>query len=250
MSGRNKDRKALLAGAAALLPMVALSSHSAAARESAVTFAPPQSSLVLTRELRRPLADGKEVVTRRSYEIAIVRDGDGYRVDGRLIDVEVDAPPALRALAALERARPDEGLFPIRLDRNGQIVTAGSLHDDAAVGAASERVALRLSKASLSADDRQVAESFVSQLRSGGKSTALTLWPRDLFHPMEGSRSETSRVDLPGGADGSVTIATRARARAADGLLESVERTVTTRLGDSERITRETWLLISNHDQR
>ena len=104
MSGRNMDRKALLAGAAALLPMVALSSHSTSAREATATatFAPPQSSLVLTRELRRPLADGKEVVTRRSYEIAIVHDGDGYRVDGRLIDVEVDAPPALRALSTLE----------------------------------------------------------------------------------------------------------------------------------------------------
>lgn len=250
MSGQRKDRKALLAGAAALLPMVALSSHSATAREAsaAASFAPPQSSLVLTRELRRPLADGKEVVTRRSYEIAIVRDDDGYRVDGRLIDVEVDAPPALRGLAALEKARPDDGLFPIQLDRNGQIVTRSRLNDDAAVGAASERVALRLSKTALSADDREVAEAFVSQLKSGGGSAALTLWPRDLFHPVEGRRSETSRVALPGGTEGSVTIATTARA--ADGLLESVERTVTTRLGESERITRETWMLNSNRAQR
>lgn len=250
MSGLRSDRKALLAGAAALLPMVALSAHSAAAREApaTATFAPPQSSLLLTRELRRPLADGKEVVTRRSYEITIARDGDGYRVDGTLVDVEVDAPPALHALAALERARLDVGLFPIRLDREGQIVTSNTLRTDAMVSTASERVAVRLSKAALSASDRQEAVAFVNQLRSGGG--ALTLWPRDLFHPVEGSRSETSRIALPGGSEGSVTITTQARARDGDGLLQSVERTVTTRLGESERITREVWMLNGSSARR
>src|SRR5436309_1976086 len=84
-------------------PLVAASAATAAASGG---FSAPSGTLVLTRTLRRPLPGGAEIVSTRSYEIRIVADGDGFRVDGSLLSSEVTAPPSLAALAALERNRP------------------------------------------------------------------------------------------------------------------------------------------------
>ena len=49
-------------------------------------FNPPPSPMLLTRELRRSLSDGKEVISRRSYAVRFTPEaGGGYRVDGRLV---------------------------------------------------------------------------------------------------------------------------------------------------------------------
>ena len=237
----------LLAGVAAVLPVAAL--HAGDPSPAVRQFAPPQSSLVLTRELRRALSDGKEVVTRRSYEITISPEGDGYRVDGRLIGTEVDVPPALQALAAIERARPDTGLFPFRLDRQGQIVTQSAARDPQAAGAAGQTVGVWLSRSGLSMEERGLAEGFLRQLKSGQAASGAA-WPADLFHPHPGERSESREFDLPGGDRGSVVVATRAMARSSDGLLDTVERTVTTRMGADERTTREIWRLGAERGQR
>lgn len=244
-----RRHRALLAGAAAMLPLALLSSQAVGAEPAKRGFAPPRTSFILTRELRRPLPDGKEVVTRRSYEISILPDGTGYRVEGTLVGTEVEAPPALRALAEIERRRQDAGLFPMQLDAQGQIVAVDTVPDRTAAGQATETVGVWLAKAGLSGPDREVAQSFLNQLK-GGLAGGRTLWPRDLFHPAAGERSETSDFQLPDGDKGSVTVATAASARPDNGLLDRVERTVVTRMGDSERTTREIWQLGQVRGQR
>lgn len=66
-------RSALLVGAATMLPV----SQPAVAASDTASFVAPESPVVLTRELRRSLVDGKEVVSRRRYELRFVREGNG-----------------------------------------------------------------------------------------------------------------------------------------------------------------------------
>lgn len=105
------------------------------------TFSPPGEPLLVTRTVIRTLHDGKEIVARRSYLVTIEKDGDAYSVIGKLVASEITAPPALHALAELERARPDTGTFPIQLDRSGQArgdrnsSSPGGTHSDGARGA-------------------------------------------------------------------------------------------------------------------
>ena len=109
MRMRGAARRAVwLAGAAAIMPVGAAGAAEPPAQaEQPAAFVPPDAPMVLTRSLRRSLPGGAEIRTSRSYSIRFVREADGYRVEGALIDVAVDAPPALAALATLERARGD-----------------------------------------------------------------------------------------------------------------------------------------------
>ena len=106
-------------------------------------FAPPSGRpLILARKVVRQLPGGAAIVATRRYRVKFRPVADGWEVDGVLIASEIDVPPALAAIAALERARPDDGMFPILLDRTGRIVaepTAGLGREAVAgaVGAAS-----------------------------------------------------------------------------------------------------------------
>jgi len=84
---------ALLAGAAAILPLAALSFAPSVA--TATMIAPSvlgSEPMVPTRVLRRPLPGEIEISTVRSYEIWFVREDSGYRIEGELIGVTVEAP--------------------------------------------------------------------------------------------------------------------------------------------------------------
>lgn len=241
-AGTIKRSALLLAGVAALLPLAALSKVApVAASLSPQRFAPPGVPLVLTRTVVRALPGGKEIVVARRYEIRIIADGAGYRVDGALLDCKVSAPPVLAALAQLERQRPENGLFPIRLDRAGRIVPEAPAAPGEALARGSQVAREQISLASLTPTDRRDASAFVRHLATHG---AFTAWPADLFHPATGQRSEHKDFALPDGSVGSVAVAIDARATAQGGLLDRVERTVTTRLEGTSRVTREEWTLV------
>lgn len=241
-AGTVKRSALLLAGAAALLPVTAVSKVAPAAVSlSPERFTPPGVPLVLTRTVFRALPGGKEIVVARRYEIRIIADGAGYRVDGELLDCEVSAPPVLAALAQLERQRPENGLFPIRLDAAGRIVPEAPAAPSEALARGSQVAREQISLASLTPADRRDASAFVRQLATQG---AFTAWPADLFHPATGQRSEHKDFALPDGSMGSVAVEVNARAKAPDGLLDRVERTVTTSLEGTQRVTREEWTLV------
>lgn len=242
---RRGTARAFAASIAAMLPLGTVASPGIAApAPHAPAFTPPVSPLILTRELRRPLADGKEIVARRRYAVTFTPVDGGYRVDGTLIDVAVEAPPALAALARLERQRTD-AVFPIHLDRHGLIadsqVPAARAASNAAVTRAASEATTRILAAHLPSPERHAGTAFVQELTT--HRTALTAWPKDLFRPQASRQRETSRVALPGGGTGTVTVTVEAQLSAGSAPFDAVWRTVVTEFAGTRRSTMETWRL-------
>jgi hypothetical protein len=196
--------------------------------------------MVLTRTLRRPLPDGAEVLTRRSYEIHFIAEGDGYRVDGSLVGVEVQVPPALQALAMLERKRLDTGMFPMRLDASGTLQPQLAPPQSEEARQAALAVSKKLESLPLGQLDQSQASNFAKAFENRSMRSA---WPEDLFHPAPGKREETRSVPLPNGARGTVRVSIDALTGETSGLLGSLVRKVTTDFDGDSRITEETWTL-------
>lgn len=233
-------RTVLLASAAAALPLVALALAPAPVAASAPgAFLPSSEPMVLTRQLRRPLPGGIEISTARSYEVRFVREEGGYRIEGKLIEVEIKAPARFEALAALERARPDTGMFPMRIDASGRFLAADGRQQQEFARSAGQ-VASGMIPAGLVSAEARDARAFIGQSSANPVQTA---WPEDLFRPVPGKHSSSQVMSLPGGKTGEVAISTEAQVDAASGLVTSFRREVTTRLGDSTRVTLESWTL-------
>lgn len=237
-----KLRRALLLGTSLLLCDAALRAAPGQLPGPATGFVAPDAPLILTRELRRELNHGKELVSRRSYRIRFVRDGLGYRVEGQLVGAEVDAPPELAMLAALERSRRDDGLFPMRLGADGMIVEQNGVNDPESFAKARALVAGALSRAPMEEGEKAAAGAMVgtigAQVASGGGGN----WPVDLFRPAEDLRSNSRPLALPGGRSGLVTVTTSSK-RAGNGMLAEFHRRVVTELDGSRRESLETWTL-------
>ena len=236
--GRVKNMLAWRSSTAAFMALAALAGHGPAAGQPSHGYSPPQFVLLLSRTLVRSLPDGKTITTRRSYEVRISRAGDGFRVDGKLVDVGVDVPPSLQAFAEIERRRPDNGLFPITLDGNGMIAAPGGPEQSAAVGQAANLLSERIGGTGLSALDMLQAQAFVARLRSG---SARSQWPDDVFRPALGRRSESRTIALPEGREGQVLIEVEGQGAGPQGQVAAVDRIVTTDLGGDRRVTRERW---------
>ena len=216
----------------------------AAAARPAGQFQPPRSPLLLTRTLKKVLPDGKQVITRRAYKVRIAPNDGRFRIDGELVDVAVEAPGRLRALAEIERKRPDTGMFPMWLDSAGMLLRGSEPQSGKSTGEAADLVAGEIGEMDLPRQSRQQALAFVSQFR---ERPGLTQWPADLFRPVPGVRREARTIALPDGTQGRATIDLEANANAATGLLVSFSRTVTTEIDGESRVTHEIWTLGKAH---
>ncbi len=236
--------RAWLAGAAVLLPLAALNAApSAQAAEAEAAFAPPDAPLILTRTLRSPLADGREIVTRRSYKVVIRAEGSGWRVDGRLIDSAVTAPPQLAFIAEMERKRPDEGLFPLFLDARGRILDGGQAQTGETREKAADAGRAAVEARATDSETRQTADGLLGLLK---RQPVLTAWPEDLFHPVAGRTASSREIALPDGTRGEIAIEVESRpSRSGRAMAEasSIQRVITTRMGASARALREEWTL-------
>lgn len=231
----------LLAALYALAPLVGSAPAVAAAPVPPTPLAIPAHAWILTREVRRPLPDGSQIVARRRFALTVVPAGDGKGgavIDGRQIDCEVDAPAHLGALAELERRRVEAGLFPLHLDANGMIVEtrpdAPGRSAEPAIGVAGRW----LSVSSLKPDDKLQAHAFLASLKQRNAAAI----PHDLFRPAPGKRQETRSLVLPGGGAGLITVTSDARAQA-DGLLAWSERSVVTDFAGMREVSHESWQL-------
>ncbi|MCB2076932.1 MAG: hypothetical protein KDE55_04435 [Novosphingobium sp.] len=231
-----------VAGAALALGFAAVSIPAAATQQGESGFVAPEAPMLLTRELRRPLPDGKEVVTRRTYEVRFVRVDAGYRIDGKLIDVSVEAPAVLAAIARMEKDRPDEGLFPMHVDESGMLISTGTPEATEAIGRAIAIVSSQLGRMRLATFDRSQAKAFASQF---DQRQGLTPWPVDLFRPGAGQRQDIRQIPLPNGARGHVTVDIDAGVTPGSGLLQWLDRTVTTDLEGNARQTFERFSLVA-----
>lgn len=152
---------ALLAGAATVaLP-------AAARPTSAAAFAPPsESPLLLSRKVVREISGGTAIVATRRYRVTFHENGDGWVIRGDLVASEIDAPPALAAIAAIERNRPDEGLFPIYLDSSGLIVPAPAPPD---MGREAVAAAVDLARQG-GGDASATASGFIGKVAAAARS--------------------------------------------------------------------------------
>lgn len=204
-------------------------------------FLPPHGPLLLTRELRKALADGQEVILRRRYAIRFVQQADGYRVEGELVGADVQAPPELGQLADVERARGDEGLFPLLLDRRGMIVGQRGADDEASTARTLAEAKAFLAKSELSETDRAAALAMVTRLQEQARAAGGN-WPADLFRPVGGRREESRELPLPDGSAGRVTVSIMA-SDLPGGMLDRLQRRVITELNGTSRLSTETWTL-------
>lgn len=240
-----KGRALFLAGAAAILPAaVAASAEAPAHSLPNAQFAPPRTPLLLTRTIWRTLHDGKSIISHRRYRVRIVPHGDGYEVKGELIDCQVEAPPQLAALAALERARPDGTLFPAYLDGNGRMLdqaSAGSGPGPGKLNLQGAREARRLVNQSAVSDPAktQIA-TYLDQIVNGAGTSP---WPTDLFNPARPETREQRRIALADGTNGAIAVTVAAHGWSPGRLPDLVERTVVTELDGTRKVSREQWTI-------
>jgi hypothetical protein len=232
----------LLVGAAALLPTLAGQVSAQSPALATQPFSPPDAPQVLTRTVWRTLADGKQIVVRRRYAVRFTRQGDGFLLDGQLLDAAVEAPPMLAPLAELERRRSDNGLFPMLLDAAGRIRSGAN--PEAANPAAHDNARAQsqgmLAATPLASAQRQESTAFLNQLAAQGMPAG---WPVDLFNPASAERSEHRRIALPSGLEGEVTVSIKVVGIHSHGMPNAVERTVTTVMAGNARTSREQWTL-------
>ena len=230
----------LMQGAAMAALAAAAPACAAPAPAVATAFHPPATPVLLTRELRKALPDGKEIVSRRRYAIRFVPQGAGFRVEGDLVGTEVEAPPELARLAEVERIRSDEGLFPLTLDASGMIVAQQGDHDPVAEARTiAEAKAYLAQQTQLSDEDRAAALAMVVKLQSQARASGGN-WPADLFRPATGEREESREIPLPDGSAGKVKVTIAAR-NAPDGLLAQLRRNVETELAGTSQLSTELW---------
>ena len=234
----------LPAGAAALPAGAGTLPAGAAAGEPA--FAPPTDKpLMLSRTIVRELQDGAAIVATRRYQIAFRAVDQGWQVDGALIASDIAVPPSLAKIAAFERARPDEGLFPIFLDLAGRIVAAPpaalqppSPRPDRKAFAAAMRVTSRVFP-------RTVGDGFLAQLNATAviPTARASGWPDALFlpHGLFGVSEQSFR--LPDGTDGSVLILLDSDTEPARATMSRARRTVITQIAGNRQVAREEWTL-------
>ncbi len=229
----------LLAGAAALVPAaIGVAQADPATQPAVAPFAPPATQLIMTRTLVRTLIDGKQVVVTRRYAIRFTREGDGFRLDGEQIGAEVAAPPALAALAEIERTRIDKNLFPARLDAQGMIRAGGSTSDPNTGHAAVATGNQIISAAAIPLAAKRERSTVLGHVANSAGGSA---WPVFLFNPGLQERVERRKLALTGGAVGEVEVRITVQGLMPSGLPIAVERTVTTRLSGTSRISRELW---------
>ncbi len=234
-----KPGHVLLLGAVSLMPLAGTAT-AAADDHAPQAFAPPTDPIVLTRTVWRGLHDGKAIKVSRSYAVTLRADGDGYLVDGQLIDTVVDAPAALAALAELERKRVETGIFPFRLDRLGRIVPSPPAAPADHRTAASAAVGL-IASAPMPDQVRQQARAVLDEVIAAARTG--TAWPADLFNPVTTAGEQTREVQLPDGAKGRVAVAISVDRNSPGQLPRAFERTVTTSLGGTDSVTREQWTM-------
>jgi len=209
-------------------------------------FAPPEGEpLLLTRTLRRELVDGKVIVATRRYRVHFTRSDTGWTIDGALVASEIEAPPALAALAAIERQRPDDTLFPIRLDAVGVIQPRDdtATPDGPAWRAALDKAIKLASARGEPATDGAALNLLVQQMQTVAGAATLSRWPITLFLPDQVNSREERRFALPEGTEG--TIVAELECLPAKGLetMGRAERRVMTEIAGSRRVTRESWSL-------
>lgn len=223
-----------LLGAGWTVALVAMVPRAAVATVGGPRFRPGEGRFRLNRRVERELRGDARLAVERAWSIRFQPQGAGYLVYGRQAEVTIDAPPRLAFLADMERARVEEGMFPLLLDTGGGIMGRSQAGTDDMLGRAVAAVRERLDRHFADPDERASAEQFLTELQRAGDEV-LADWPAMLFAPGMLDRVDERPVPLPRGETGRVIVQTRASSDPASGLMQRFERRIETRLGDSAR---------------
>lgn len=229
---------ALMTGAIAVSFSPAASAQSSCKGE----FHAPADPMVLSRQVHRSLADGKELVVTRHYRVNFRPNTKGYLIEGEWLSTDVDAPPRLANLAALEKARATTTIFPIQLDHAGMIMSREN-HRSPALNENEAQAARQLiDGAELKPAAEHQAIEFLDQV---AKQTGpvISHWPASLFRP--GPFNSEIQRELPptNGESGMAIISISAQSTKPCSLMKKLERKVKTVIGGQMRETREIWTL-------
>lgn len=234
-------RTLLLTGATVLLPALApVGLAQAVAADPVARFAPSAEQLVLSRTVIRELSDGKQIKVTRRYAVQFAPVEQGFRLDGRLVDVNVEVPPLLKSLGEIERRREDVAMFPVLVDTNGSIL-AGSgtgTTDRLARDQMTSQALSVMQRSGMPPQNLELGTRFVAQAMQAHPGSP---WPVDLFQVGPGEHRQSRVVPLAGGKEGRIEVVTRVGALLPCGLPQSVERTVVTMLAGTKRVSREVW---------
>ena len=231
----------LLAGLAAAAPVAAgHSSAEVSAPARGAEFTPPTTPLMVSRTVIRELSDGKQIAVMRRYKVLFAPQGNGFRLDGELLEVRVDAPPMLASLAELERQRPDTQLFPFIFDAHGVMLAQGAdiALDPHGRAQLTDAAGDLIAGSGLSAQQKTQGSQLAGQLTT---AAPFSPWPSDLFIAVVPERRQHRSVALASGGHGEVDVLIRVGALLPCGLPGKVERTITTATQGVQRVSREVW---------
>lgn len=230
---------ALLAGGATLTP------PASASPAAPPVFAPPtQVPMLLSRKVVRELSGGAAIVATRRYRVMFRQVADGWEIDGALVASEIDVPPALTEIAAIERDRPDDGLFPMRLDRTGQIVATPAA---TRIGREAVASAVAAARRLTGAGEAAASPGFLDEVGAAAASPGggQTPWPEALFLPDGLHGTVEQSFPLPDGSAGSVQIALESDPNVTPAAtMRRASRTVVTEVAGTRRVAREEWTLV------
>lgn len=200
----------------------------------------PVGTLRLTRRLERALRGDAQLVVTRNWSVRFKRQGIGSVVTGRQVSAKVDAPEAVAAFAKLEEQRSTDDMFPILLSDRGLILAAGDFvqvdDETRAIQMAREQIRER----DLSGDSKSDQLRALAVLQRSF-SSLLDQMPADLFFPKGEPVKRVRPVNLSDGIIGEFELTYEAQSSEHGDWLKRAERRIITRIGNSERRSREVW---------
>ena len=212
----------------------------AALAQSRITL--PEGPQLLTRRIERSLSDGEWIKVSRRWEVAFSRQGQSIALTGQQLDCEVDAPPSLAPLTAIEKSRSTAEMWPILLNGSGLIFAAGNGVAARDVDKAIEVAQRMIAERPIPASERSALREHLAIVRRTS-SSLLEQLPDDLFFPVAGPMRAVRPITLPGGMVGEFELSYSATAAPGRGWLDRAERLIVTRLAGTEQIAREYWEL-------
>ncbi|GAA0265999.1 hypothetical protein GCM10009127_01740 [Alteraurantiacibacter aestuarii] len=197
--------------------------------------------MVYTRKLQRQMVGGAMLEVTRNFNVHFEPFGAGYRLEGTQLSASVAAPSRIAEFARLEEQRVETGVFPLLLDRMGQIVDGAGPHESHEI---EEALAGLNREYERNGPDGQELDLLVEALHQAGARMTSQL-PRDIFAPVETTREQQQEIALPWGESGAVTTRFVAVCDPQTGLMHEASREVVTDLAGDQRRTVESWRLIA-----
>ena len=202
----------------------------------------PSGPQVLSRRLERSLRGDARLVIERRWRIAFSPQGRRIAITGTQIAAEVEAPEVLAPMAAIERNRPTDTMWPIVLSDEGRIVGAGEETRQEDFDAMLRKAREVIATLPIPPAERSAKQEGLASLKVLGTSLLERL-PDDLFVPSGQPQHQARTVALPGGLTGEYELTYEAQSAPGSPWLARAVRQVTTRVEGTEDRSREEWTL-------